>query len=69
MILSILDKKASIKNGLKWVLGGFSIFFIGTLFVMLVHDSLTGTCLQAAEYCIKYDFLTSSSLIVGKINK
>ena len=59
MILSILDKKASIKNGLKWVLGGFSIFFIGMLFVMLIHDTLTGPSSQTAEYCAKYSFLAS----------
>jgi len=59
MILSILDKKTSIKNALKWVLGGFSMFFIGMLFVMLIHDTLTGVSSQTAEYCAKYGFLAS----------
>jgi len=59
MILSILDKKTSIKNALKWVLGGFSMFFIGMLFVMLIHDTLTGVSSQTAEYCVKYGFLAS----------
>ena len=59
MILSILDKKTSIKNALKWVLGGFSIFFIAMLFIMLIHDSLTGESSQTGEYCAKYGFLAS----------
>ena len=59
MILSILDKKTSIKNALKWVLGGFSIFFISMLFFMLIHDSLTGESSQTGEYCAKYGFLAS----------
>ena len=59
MILSILDKKTSIKNAFKWVSGGFSIFFISMLFFMLVHDSLTGASSQTAEYCAKYGFLAS----------
>jgi hypothetical protein len=58
-MLSALAKKTSIKNGLKWVLGGFSLFFIGMLFFMLVHDSLTGASLQTAEHCAKYGFLAS----------
>ena len=59
MMLSIFDKKTSIKNALKWVLGGFSMFFIGMLFVMLIHDTLTGVSSQTAEYCAKYGFLAS----------
>ena len=59
MILSILDKKTSIKNALKWVLGGFSIFFIAMLFIMLIHDFLTGESSQTGEYCAKYGFLAS----------
>ena len=59
MILSILDKKTSIKNALKWVLGGFSILFIAMLFIMLIHDSLTGESSQTGEYCAKYGFLAS----------
>ena len=59
MMLSALAKNTSIKNALKWVLGGFSIFFIGMLFVMLIHDTLTGASSQTAEYCAKYGFLAS----------
>jgi hypothetical protein len=59
MILSILDKKTPVKNALKWVLGGFSLFFIAMLFFMLVHDTLTGESSQTAEYCAKYGFLAS----------
>ena len=59
MKLSILDKKTSIKNAFKWVLGGSSIFFIGMLFFMLIHDTLTGASSQTAEYCAKYRFLAS----------
>lgn len=59
MILSILDKKTSIKNALKWVLGGFSIFFISMLFFMLIHDTITDASSQTAEYCTKYRFLAS----------
>ena len=59
MMLSALAKKTSIKNALKWVLGGFSIFFIAMLFIMLIHDSLTGESSQTAEYCAKYGFLAS----------
>ena len=59
MMLSALAKKTSFKNALKWVLGGFSILFIGMLFLMLIHDTLTGASSQTAEYCAKYGFLAS----------
>ena len=59
MMLSALAKKTSIKNAIKLVLGGFSLFFIGMLFVMLIHDTLTGASSQTAEYCAKYGFLAS----------
>ena len=59
MMFSTLAKKTSIKNALKWVLGGFSLFFIAMLFFMLVHDTLTGESSQTAEYCAKYGFLAS----------
>jgi hypothetical protein len=59
MMLSALAKKSSIKNALKWIFSSFSIFFIAILFFMLVHDSLTGTSSQTAEYCAKYGFLAS----------
>ena len=59
MMFSTLAKKTSIKNALKWVLGGFSLLFIAILFFMLVHDALTGASSQTAEYCAKYGFLAS----------
>ena len=58
-MLSTIAKKNSIKNVLKWVFGGFSIFFIAMLIFMLVHDSITGASSQTAEYCTKYGFLAS----------
>ena len=59
MMLSALAKKTSIKNALKWILGGFSLFFIAMLFFMLIQDTLTGASSQTAEYCAKYGFLAS----------
>ena len=59
MMFSTLAKKTSIKNALKWVLGGFSLFFIAMLFFVLVHDTLTGASSQTGEYCAKYGFLAS----------
>jgi hypothetical protein len=35
------------------------IFFIGMLFFILVHDTLTGKSSVTAEYCAKYGFLAS----------
>jgi hypothetical protein len=58
-MLTALVKKTSIKNALKWIFSGFSIFFISMLVFMLVHDSLTGVSSQTAEYCAKYGFLAS----------
>ena len=59
MMLSILSKKTSLKNTLKWIFSGLSIFFIALLIFMLIHDSLTGVSSQTAEYCAKYSFLAS----------
>jgi len=60
MMLSALTKKISIKNALKWIFSGFSIFFIAMLVFMLFHDSLTGASSQTTpEYCAKYGFLAS----------
>ena len=58
-MLSILSKKTSLKNTLKWIFSGLSIFFIALLIFMLIHDSLTGVSSQTAEYCAKYSFLAS----------
>jgi TRAP-type C4-dicarboxylate transport system permease small subunit len=54
-----MGKKSSIKRILKWVFGGLSIVFIGILFFMVVHDTLTGESSNTAEYCAKYGFLAS----------
>ena len=56
-----MAKKSSIKRILKWVFIGFSIFFIGGLFLMTLHDSLTGggVTTQVEELCANYGFLAS----------
>ena len=59
MMLSTLAKKNSIKNTLKWIFSGVSIFFIAMLVFMVVHDTLTGESSNTAEYCAKYGFLAS----------
>ena len=52
-------KKNSIKKILKIGFSGFSIFFIAMLFIMVVHDTFTGTSSQTEEYCAKYGALAS----------
>ena len=59
MALSILSKKPSIKNVLKWIFSGLCVSFIAMLIIMLVLDTVTGTSSQTAEYCAKYGFLAS----------
>ncbi|MGE0243545.1 MAG: hypothetical protein AB7F53_06660 [Nitrososphaeraceae archaeon] len=59
MALSILSKKPSIKNVLKWIFSGLCVSFIAMLVIMLVLDTVTGTSSQTAEYCAKYGFLAS----------
>ena len=60
MMLSTMAKKNSIQNGLKFAISGFSIFFIGMLFFIVVYDALTGASSETtAEYCAKYGFLAS----------
>ena len=54
-----IDKKNSIKKILKYVFGGLSLVFIGTLFFMVFHDLMTGESFTTAEYCAKYAFLAS----------
>lgn len=54
-----MSKKNSIKRILKWVFGGLSIVFIGTLFFMTIHDIMTGESSNTLEYCAKYGFLAS----------
>ena len=58
--VSIITKKIIIKKALKWIFSGFSIFFIGMLFFIVVYDALTGASAQTtAEYCANYGFLAS----------
>jgi hypothetical protein len=56
-----LTKKNSIKKAFKWVFIGFSLFFIGMLSFLSLHDYLTGGggTAQVAELCAKYGFLAS----------
>ena len=56
---SAMGKKSSSKRILKSVFSGFTIFFISALFIMLVHDVMTGESSTTAEYCAKYGFLAS----------
>ncbi|HET9806313.1 MAG TPA: hypothetical protein VFP49_05355 [Nitrososphaeraceae archaeon] len=55
-----MTKKTTIKKALKWMISGFSIFFIGMLVIMTIHDTLTGESSNTAEYCAKYGSLASS---------
>ncbi len=60
MMLSAMAKKTTIKKALKWIVSGFSIFFIGMLFFIVLYDALTGASSQTTvDYCAKYGFLTS----------
>ncbi len=59
-MLSAMTKKTTIKKALKWMISGFSIFFIGMLVIMTIHDTLTGESSNTAEYCAKYGSLASS---------
>ena len=54
-----MGKKDSIAKALKFAFSGFSLFFIGMLFFIVVHDTLTGESSTTAEYCAKYGFLAS----------
>jgi hypothetical protein len=56
---STMGKKSSFKRILKWVFGGLSLVYIGTLFFMAVHDIMTGESSNTADYCAKYGFLAS----------
>ena len=48
-----------IKTILQFAFSGFSLFFIGVLIFMIVHDTLTGESSATAEYCAQYGFLAS----------
>jgi hypothetical protein len=56
---SAMSRKNSIKKILKYVFGGLSLVYIGTLLFMVVHDIMTGESSTTAEYCTKYGFLAS----------
>jgi hypothetical protein len=59
-MLSAGARISPIKKALKFVFSGFSLFFIGMLVCMLIHDLLTGESSEtSAEYCSKYGFLAS----------
>jgi hypothetical protein len=59
-MLSTMSKKMATKKAFKWAFSGFSIFFIGMLVFITVHDAMTGASSQtSAEYCAKYSFLAS----------
>jgi hypothetical protein len=49
----------SINTIIKFAFRGFSLFFIGVLFFIVVNDMLTGELSATAEYCAKYGFLAS----------
>ena len=59
-MLSSITKKSSIKKALKFAFSGFSLFFIGMLFFIVVFDALTGASSETTtEYCAKHGFLAS----------
>jgi hypothetical protein len=49
-MLSTMATKRYIKKALKFAFSGFSLVFIGMLFFIVVHDSLTGESSVTAEY-------------------
>lgn len=52
--------KNFIQKALKLLFSGFSLFFIGMLFFIVVSDALTGASSETtAEYCTKYGVLAS----------
>ena len=53
-------KLKSINKILKFSFIGFSIIFVLILFIMRVHDTMTGISSDTAEYCAKYGFLAST---------
>jgi hypothetical protein len=55
-----MGKTNSIKKAFQFAFSGFSLFFIGMLFFIVVYDAITGaTSETSAEYCKKYGFLAS----------
>jgi len=59
MMLSTMARMSPIKKAFKWAFSGFSLFFIGMLVFITVHDLMTGESSTTAEYCAKYGFLAS----------
>ena len=60
MMLSAVPKIIPIKKALKFTFSGISLFFIGMLVFMVVHDLMTGASSEtSAEYCAKYSILAS----------
>jgi hypothetical protein len=60
LLLSNIAKKTSLKKTFKWIFIGFSMFFIGMLFFIVLYDALTGATSQTpAEYCARYGFLST----------
>ena len=60
LLLSNIAKKTSLKKTFKWIFSGFSMFFIGMLFFIVLYDALTGATSQTtAEYCARYGFLST----------
>jgi hypothetical protein len=57
--IMLVKKSKLIKKIVLFSFIGFSIFFIAMLFLMTVHDTLTGISFNTAEYCAKYGFLAS----------
>jgi hypothetical protein len=60
-MLTAMGKKSPIKRILKGFFIGFSIFFIVGLFLVTLHDSLTGggVTTPVEELCANYGFLAS----------
>jgi hypothetical protein len=59
-MLSTMAKKNSIQKALKFAFSGFSLFFVGILFFIVVYDALTGASSETTEeYCAKYGVLAS----------
>ena len=55
-----MEKKYYIKKAFKFAFSEFSLFFIGMLVFIVVHDALTGaTSDTTPEYCAKYGLLAS----------
>jgi hypothetical protein len=58
---SAIGKKSFIKRILKWVFGGFTVFFVAMLTIITVHDIMTGESSNTAEYYTKYGIFASTA--------